>query len=290
MKTVLGLFFTLLWSSAAIATKFGLNSTTPLVLATTRFLIAGVLLFLYVYLFHKKYPWPKTQEWRPLIILGLLNTTIYLGATFWALKYVSAGLFNLFVTTNPFVVAILSNIWLKRKVSLKEWIGMIVGGMGLVIATCPSFTSNEVKLFGLVILGIGMVSMAIGSVYFNKVNLNLPSIVINTWQVSIGGVVLIPITYILEKDHYFLILDFNLFVSLIWLVFIISIGSMLLWFYLLKQDTVRANNWLFMTPIFGYVLAVILLNESITMFNITATVFVVAGLLISGNIAIRPKR
>ncbi len=288
MKTVLGLFFTLLWSSAAIATKFGLNSTTPLVLATTRFLIAGGLLFLYVYLFHKKYPWPKSQEWRSLIVLGLLNTTIYLGATFLALKYVSAGLFNLFVTTNPFVVAILSNIWLKRKVSLKEWIGMIVGAMGLVIATWPSFTSNEVKLSGLVILGIGMVSMAIGSVYFNKVDLNLPSIVINTWQVSFGGVVLIPITYILEKDHYFLIMDLNLFVSLLWLVFMISIGSMLLWFYLLKQDTVRANNWLFMTPIFGYVLAVIFLNESITMFNITATVFVVTGLLISGNIAIRP--
>jgi drug/metabolite transporter (DMT)-like permease len=160
----------------------------------------------------------------------------------------------------------------------------------MLIATWPSFTSNEVKLSGLVILGIGMVSMAIGSVYFSKVDLNLPNIVINIWQVSIGGVVLIPITYILEKDHYFLILDINLFVSLIWLVFMISIGSMLLWFFLLKQDTVRANNWLFMTPIFGYVLADIFLNESITMFNITATVFVVIGLLISGNIAIRPIR
>ena len=78
MKTVLGLLFTLLWSSAAIATKFGLNSTTPLVLATTRFLIAGGLLFLYVYLLNKKYPWPRSQEWRSLIVLGLLNTTIYL--------------------------------------------------------------------------------------------------------------------------------------------------------------------------------------------------------------------
>ncbi|MGE6260054.1 DMT family transporter [Heyndrickxia sporothermodurans] len=287
MKTVLGLFFTLLWSSAAIATKLGLHSTTPLVLATSRFLIAAALLFCYVYLFQKKYPWPKSQEWRPLIVLGLLNTTIYLGATFWALNYVSAGLFNLFVTTNPFVVAILSSIWLKRKVSLKEWIGMIVAALGLVIAIWPSFTSDEVTLYGVVILGIGMVSMAVGSVYFNKVNLKLPSIVINTWQVSIGGVVLIPITYILEKENTFLILDHHLFLSLIWLVFVISIGTMLLWFYLLKQDAVRANNWLFMTPIFGYVLASIFLNEPITLLNITATLFVVSGLLISGNIAIR---
>jgi len=288
METVLGLFFTLLWSSAAIATKFGLNSTTPLVLATTRFLIAGGLLFLYVYLFNKKYPWPRSQEWIPLIFLGLLNTTIYLGATFWALNYVSAGLFNLFVTTNPFVVAFLSSIWLKRRVSLQEWIGMVIAAFGLLIGIWPSITTSEASVNGLIILGLGMVSMAIGSVYFNKINLHLPGIVINTWQVSIGGVVLIPIAYILEKENFFIKLDSSLLGSLIWLVFFISIGTMLLWFYLLKQDTVKANNWLFMTPIFGYLLAAIFLNESITMFDITATVFVVMGLLFSGNIAILP--
>ncbi|MFJ8261017.1 DMT family transporter [Rummeliibacillus sp. NPDC094406] len=288
MKTVLGLFFTLLWSSAAIATKIGLNSTTPLVLATTRFLIAGGLLFLYVYLLNKKYPWPRSQEWRSLIVLGLLNTTIYLGATFWALNYVSAGLFNLFVTTNPFVVAFLSSICLKRKVYLQEWIGMVIAAFGLLIGIWPSITTSEASVSGLIILELGMVSMAIGSVYFKKINLNLPGIVINTWQVSIGGVVLIPITYILEKEKFFLELDYDLLGSLIWLVFFISIGTMLLWFYLLKQDTVRANNWLFMTPIFGYILAAIFLNESITMFDITATVFVVTGLLFSGNIATLP--
>ncbi|MFM1654164.1 EamA family transporter [Brevibacillus sp. B_LB10_24] len=63
----------------------------------------------------KKYPWLKSKEWRPLILLGLFNTTIYLGATFWALHDVSAGLFYLFVTANPFVVAFLSYIWLKRR-------------------------------------------------------------------------------------------------------------------------------------------------------------------------------
>lgn len=288
MKTVLGLFFTLLWSSAAIATKFGMHSTTPLVLATTRFLIAGGLLFLYVYLLNRKYPWPRLKEWRSLIVLGLLNTTLYLGATFWALSYVSAGVFNLFVTTNPFVVAILSYIWLKRKVSLREWLGMVVAAVGLLISTLSTSLNSKEIVFGLIILGLGMVSMAMGSVYFKKVNLNLPNIVINTWQVSIGGVVLIPITYILEKEKYFIKFDYDLLGSLIWLVFIISIGTMLLWFYLLKLDPVRANNWLFLTPVFGYVLAAVFLSESITIFDITATIFVITGLFLSGNIAIQP--
>ncbi|OZI13340.1 hypothetical protein CEW92_01955 [Bacillaceae bacterium SAS-127] len=150
---MLGILFALLWSSAAIATKFGLYSTTPLALATIRLLLAGSLLFVYIYLIKKKYRWPRLHEWKPLIILG-----------------------------------------------------------------------------------IGMLAMAIGSVYFKKVKLDLPNIVINTWQVIIGGVLLVPITYTLESETYFLHTDNYLLGSLIWLVLIISIATMLLWFYLLKQD------------------------------------------------------
>lgn len=284
MTTALGLLFALLWSSAAIATKFGLESTTPLALATIRFLIAGLLLFLYVYAFHKKYPWPRPGQWLPLIRLGLLNTTIYLGATFWALNYVSAGLFNLFVAANPFLVACFSYIWLKRGVSFLEWLGMIVAAIGLWIATWPSLANGQASISGLIILGVGMLSMAFGSVYYKKADLKLPSIVINTWQLCFGGIVSLPVTYLLEKDEFFISFDFHFLGSLLWLVFIISIGTMLLWFFMLKQDPVRANNWLFMTPIFGFLLAAIFLNESVTLIDLTATVVVVIGLFLSGNL------
>ncbi|NUU60474.1 DMT family transporter [Paenibacillus agri] len=289
MSTALGLLFTLLWSSAAIATKFGMESTTPLALATFRFLSAGLLLFLYVYGLNRRFPWPKPRQWLPLIALGLLNTTIYLGATFWALTYVSAGLFNLFVATNPFLVALLSYLWLKRSISIKEWLGMLVAAIGLLIATWPSIAGGEASISGLIILGIGMLSMAVGSVFFKKVNLDLPSIVINTWQLCIGGIVALPIAYFLEKDTFFFKPDMHLLGSLIWLVFVISIGTMLLWFFLLKQDPVRANNWLFMTPIFGFILSAVVLHEQVTSFDIVATVVVVIGLFLSGNIKLLAK-
>ena len=105
-RTWIALLFTLLWASAAIAAKFGLKSAAPLTLATTRFLLAGTILLIYTHGF-RHLPWPSRQLWRPLAILGILNTTIYLGASFLALRVVSAGLFNLFVTANPFLVAVL---------------------------------------------------------------------------------------------------------------------------------------------------------------------------------------
>ncbi|WP_182914255.1 DMT family transporter [Paenibacillus sp. 1011MAR3C5] len=290
METILGLLFSLLWSTAAIAIKFGLHSTTPLALASIRFILAGTLMMIFVYGMNRKYPWPSRKQFGPLIGLGLLNTTLYIGATLWALNYVSAGLFNLFVAANPFLVAFLSYMWLKRKISIKEWTGMGVAATGLFIAVWPALTSAEGKLIGFLLLGVGMASMALGSVYFKKADLQLPGIVINTWQLSIGGAVSIPLAYWIEKDRFFLNLDVNLIGSMIWLVFVISIGSMLLWFYMLKRDAVKANNWLFMTPIFGYMLAAILLHEKITAFDMVATMFVVTGLFLSGNIRLRPQR
>ncbi|WCK55993.1 EamA family transporter [Aneurinibacillus sp. Ricciae_BoGa-3] len=97
----LGILFTLLWASGAVSVKFGLLSSPPLTMGTIRFLLAGILLISYIYGYKRgKYPLPKKREWKPLILLGLFNTSLYLGCGFWALQTV----------INPF-----KQKWLTRK-------------------------------------------------------------------------------------------------------------------------------------------------------------------------------
>ncbi len=45
-KNILGLTFSFLWSTSAIAMKIGILSVEPLVLAVIRFLLAGVIMIL----------------------------------------------------------------------------------------------------------------------------------------------------------------------------------------------------------------------------------------------------
>ncbi|WP_078412453.1 DMT family transporter [Priestia abyssalis] len=280
---LLGILFTILWASGAVSVKFGLLSSPPLTMGTIRFLLAGCLLLLYIYLFRKgKYPMPQKREWKPLILLGLFNTSLYLGCGFWALQTVSSGFFNLAVVVNPFLVALFSSIFAKRLIQQKEWIGMIVSTIGLVIATYPLLQNSHSTLSGIFLLMIGMVSMAIGSVYFQKEKLQLPSLVINAWQVLFGGIILIVPSMMLETGKPF-VFDMNLVIYLVWSVLGVSIFAMILWFYLLKQDAVKANIWLFLTPIAGYVLSSILLGEEITNYDVVASLFVFTGLYLSGN-------
>src|SRR5699024_5078999 len=105
---IIGILFTILWASGAVSVKFGLLSAPPLTMGIMRFFLAGGLILIYIYVFKKgKYPWPKKSEWKALVILGLLNTSLYLGLGFSALKSVSSGFFNLAVVINPLLVAVL---------------------------------------------------------------------------------------------------------------------------------------------------------------------------------------
>ncbi|MEH6892351.1 DMT family transporter [Bacillus sp. JJ864] len=291
MEILIGIFFSVLWASGAIATKIGLLSSSPLMFATTRLISAGLIMFVFTY-FIKSNRWPKGGEWRQLIVLGILNTTLYVGCCFLSLKLVSSSLFNLFITVNPFVVALLSSIFLSRKVTKQEWIGMLIAALGLLIAVYPYLKDTHATVSGVIILAVGMLSMGIGSVCFTKYDMKIDRLVINTWQIIFGSVFAVPLSFLLDSNPY-INLDMNFAIGLFWQVVMTSIISMLLWFYLLKKDPIKANNYLFLTPIFGYLLAWLILKEDITWFHLIGAIFVISGLLFSGTINIkallRPK-
>lgn len=286
----IGLLFTVLYASGAIIMKIGLLSASPLTLATLRFLIAGVLLLVFIYGFRKgKYPLPNKREWGVLLLLGLLNTSLFVGLGNLALRTISAGIFNLFLPINPFVFALFSLIFMGKNIRAKEWMGMAVSAIGLFIATYPSLANSHASLSGILLLVLAMVSMAVGSLVFKKANLQLPNLVINAWQVFIGGMIIMIPALFLESGNPVNV-DVHLIEYLIWSVFGLSIFSMGLWFYLLKQDAVKANNWLLLNPVAGYILATIILGEPLTWYSVVATIVVLFGLYLSGNFRIKQTK
>lgn len=276
-ESTTGIFFALLWASAAIAMKIGLNSSPPLTLAVIRFLIAGIVMVSVLQIFLKE-KLPTKSEWFRITVFGLLNITIYLGCLFAAIEFVSAGLMNLFISINPILIILFSALFLKRKISINEIIGFLICFVGLLIATLPKLLESQVSFIGIALLLIGMSSYSIGSVYYKKIDLKLSNRSINGWQTLIGGVFLIPIAYLMNNKA--IILDYNFFISLFWLTFIISVFATLIWLNLLKKDTVKASKWLFLAPVFGYLLSFLILGEGITLYEIIGTIFVIIGLKI----------
>lgn len=279
MRTLLpGLLFAALWASASAATKFGVQVADPFILANTRFFIAGFGMLLFAYAVRRqKNTLPQGVEWLRLTVFALLNTTIYLGAYVLAMKEVSAGIGSLSVATNPLFISLMSAVWLRRPLRWFEGVGLLLGLMGVAVATYPLLEDAHATVKGLLILLFSMVSVSAATVYYARYEWRLPNLVINGWQVFIGGLLLLPAT-LLTGDFSQTQYNATFWGAVFWLILPVSVGALQLWFYLVREDAVRASLWLFLCPIFGFLYAFVLLDEPITGYTAAGTALVLSGL------------
>ena len=274
---IAGIVFAILWGSASTATKHALEYAQPFVISIIRFTVAAFLM-LFISHFILKERLPKKDEWRKLMVYGLLNISIYLGFFIIGMQYVSAGIASLFIATNPVIISVLAAIWLKQPLKRITILSLIICSAGILIAAYPLLQTSYVTPAGLLIVLLSMVSYSIGALYFSKQLWHgMHIITINGWQTLFGGIFLLPFlfaTYEKEKN----IFSWQLAASILWLVIPVSIVAVQLWLYLLKQNSVKASFWLFLCPIFGIMIAAVLLNEPISPYTVGGVALVLAGL------------
>ncbi len=274
-----GMAFAVLWSSASVATKIGLESVQPFVIATSRFFIAGFIMLFITHVIRGNRI-PQKQEWRQLCIYGVLNISIYLGLYVIAMQYISAGLGSLAVAINPVFIALIAAVWLSHKIRIQNILSLVLCFLGVVIASYPLLKNSFATPAGIGILLISMIAYSVGTVYYARVKWNgLQILTINGWQTIIGGVFLLPVlllTYHRDQNAY----DLKFWKSVVWLAIPVSIGAVVLWLYLIKQNPVKASYWLFLCPIFGFALARVMMNEPVNLYTVLGVVLVLSGLFI----------
>ncbi|RFS13384.1 DMT family transporter [Emticicia sp. C21] len=274
---LLGILFAASWASASAAAKFGLRSVEPLVLFQIRFLSAGIIMLAFSFLFQRD-RLPKGKEWWELTIFGLLNVTLYLSFFVLGIKEVAAGIGSLSTATNPLFISIISAFWMGRQVKRAEWLAVLLGLLGVGLATYPLLQKSFATPLGLFYMFLSMLSYSVGTIYYSKIDWKLSRTAINGWQVFLGGILMLPLTFILHKEpnHF----DLNFTLSVLWLIFPVSILAVQLWLYLLEVDPVKASFFLFLCPIFGFIYSYLLLDEPITYHTFLGTALVIVGLYV----------
>lgn len=276
---IAGIAFSILWASASAATKIGLQSAQPFTIAVTRFFIAGTIMLLIAHLLLRK-RLPKEKEWKQLAIYGLLNISIYLGLYVIGMMYISAGLGTLSVGTSPVLISIIAAIWLRQPVKPLTIISLLLCSAGIIVAAYPLLENSYATPGGLVIIIISMLSYSVGAVYFSKSQWkDLHILTINGWQTILGGLFLLPfLLYFYDGQKN--IFDSKSIGGILWLAIPVSIGAVLLWLYLLKDNPVKASFWLFLCPVFGFIIAAVTLHEPLSFYTLAGVLLVIAGLYI----------
>ncbi len=278
-RFLLGLGFASLWASASVVNKFGLEGNQPpLWMTNLRFMIAAFLLLLIVHGIQRA-AFPKGNEWKSLLIYGVLNNTLYMSLFIYGLKGASAGISTLTLAINPVLISILSSIFLKKEISKNTWIGLFLGTLGIIVATFPLLRNAYISLEGMLFLGASMLCYSIGTVYYTSQTWTLPKLSINAWQIFFGAICMLPITFLFNEIST-TVYTTQFCLSVLWLVIIVTIIAVQFWLNLLSIDAVKASFWLFTCPIFGFIYANIFVGEPITIFTIAGTILVISGLYI----------
>ena len=275
-----GILFSFLWASASTATKIGLHSAQPFVISIFRFLIAGsIMLFISHIVMAKRLP--QKKEWIQISIYGLLNITFYLGLYVVAMQKVSAGLGSLAVATNPVFIVLISAVWLSHKIKFKNILSLILCFIGVFLAAYPLLQSSFATPSGILILVASMIAYSLGTIYYSKQNWSgLHILTINGWQTIIGAIFLLPVlflTYQANKNTF----KSDFWLSTTWLAIAVSIGAVQFWLYLLKINPIKASYWLFLCPIFGFIIAYFMVQEPLTIYTFFGVLFVIIGLYTS---------
>jgi len=272
--------FAFLWASASTATKIALDVAQPLVIAQVRFAVAGIAMLIFAHLFRRQ-KLPRGVEWKQIVIYGLLNITIYLGCYVIAMQHVTAGVGALAIATNPLFISFSSVFFLKKKLKFKIIVALLLGTLGVLVASWPLLKDASVTVSGLLLLLFSMLSYSAGAIYFSSKNWNdLSLVTINGWQTTIGGILLLPFTIAVYKNsnnHF----DLKFWGGTLWLAIFVSVFAIILWLWLLQRNTVKAGLWLFLCPVFGFAIAAVVLDDVISFYTVIGIVLVMIGLFLS---------
>jgi drug/metabolite transporter (DMT)-like permease len=273
----LGIVFAILWSSASAATKIALQSAQPFVIAVSRFFIAGTLMLIFAHGL-KSYRFPRAKEWKQIMIYGLLNISIYLGLYIISMQKISAGLGTLAVAMNPVFISFMAAFIFKKPVGVKNIISLVLCFTGVFIAAYPLLKTSYAEFDGIVIMLMSMVAYSAGAIYYSKTNWNgLDIITVNGWQTLLGGIFLLPVLLLTYK-HTRNDFDFHFWSGTLWLAIPVSIGAVQCWMRLLKDNAAKASYWLFLCPVFGFIIAAVLLKEPLSMYTAAGVGLVLIGL------------
>lgn len=284
---VIGTAFSFVWSSAFIAGKIGMTSTGPLTLLSLRFLLAGAILVLLGRWFGTAAPlvWRDRQVLLTALAAGLLTNAVYLGLTYKGMQTVPAGLTAILVSTNPLLTSGLASAWLKERFGWRGALGLVAGFVGVLWIMGGRATSAPADAEGVILILLGTVALAASTLLTRRVVARLDPWRIARIQLPASGLALLPIAWWQEG----LAINPNaaFFGSLIYQASIVSIGTTLMLLWLVRHGgTARASSFHLLNPVFGTLLALGLLGESIPASDLLGMLPIVAGLAL----VLRPGR
>src|SRR5690606_24600239 len=179
-----------IWGSTYLLNKIAVQELPPFMLASVRFTVAGILIFIICKLLGIPLTITRKQL-RNCIFAGFLFLSIGNGFVVWALRYVDSGFAALEIAAQPLVILLLMRVLQGKKIEPMSLLGVAIGIIGIFLLVSQNqIIAQENSVLGMVMIFMCMVSWAYASLFVAKADLPTNYFVNTGFQMFAAGIIL----------------------------------------------------------------------------------------------------
>ena len=264
-----------IWGSTYLAIKFALVSFPPFYQMGSRFLVAGLLLIVWLKLRGRALP--TLVEWRNAVIIGALMLVGGMAMTAYSEQTVASGLVVAFIAVTPIIVTAM-NLKFGIKPSRLESAGMLVGLVGvLMLVQGEAFMASPT---GLAAMTTACLSWSLGSVLSQRRFPLAPGAMGFASEMLCGSVLLLLLAGVIGEQPGW---PPEPLAAWSW-VYLVVFGSLLAFnaymVLLGRVSAALASSYTFVNPVIALALGIWLGGETVTGFEWAAAGVITAGVVL----------
>ena len=267
------------WGMTYLAMRVAVVDIPPHLMAGGRFLLAGLLL--YVWTRRRGEGPPAWEQWRAATIIGAFLLLGGNATVAWAEERVPSGLAAVLIAVAP--IWMVGMEWVRggSRPGKRVIAGLLLGLVGVGLLVSPGGdTSGSVDLIGAAMLILASASWAWGSVISKSAPLPKSPFLATSMEMITAGILLLVVAALAGQLDHFSLWDVAWQAALSWgyLVIFGSLVGFTAYIWLLGHTSIaKAGTYAYVNPIVAVLLGWAILGEPITSRTVIATLVILVG-------------
>jgi drug/metabolite transporter (DMT)-like permease len=215
-------------------------------------------------------------------LVSLLYITASFGATFWAERTIDSATAAQVNAVSPIVVAALSFLFLKKRLGLLHWAGIVAGfaGVWLIVRGSlggASASAGNARLAASIVMVSGVVAFSAAQVLYRRLfGEGDDPFTINSLNMLSGGIGLLVLSLVFERRPF--PIEAPLILSLAYLIVLGSLVGHSLNLWLVKcAGPLFASSWSYVSPAIATAAGAVFMSERIDVLSVAGMAATLAG-------------
>jgi drug/metabolite transporter (DMT)-like permease len=272
------------WGSTYLGIRIGVLEIPPFLLASMRFLVAGLVLYGWTRVRGERAP--TRRQWLSAFLLAFPIFVMDYGLVFWAEQKVPSGVTAVIMATIPAFMALSEILILRtRKLTWRLAVALAIGilGVSVLVSRSLNWGGQPIDALGAVALIIGAISWSVGSVMTRKLPQPDSKVMSAGSQMLAGGILLAITSTLLGEFRRFhpAAVSPDAWLALIYLIVAGSIIAYTAYIWLIHRESpTKVGTYAYVNPVVAVVLGYFLAGEPLGLRTILGTLFILISVLL----------